>query len=66
MEWEASIRERDDKNSELTDRILLLEKAANQLESDNRELAVKLRDALSTNDFADTNHRHEMQRLKCK
>lgn len=66
MEWESSLRERDSKNSELTDRIILLEKAANQLEADNKDLALKLKDALNQNDSLESNYRHEVQRLKCK
>lgn len=49
---------------DLTERILLLEKAANQLESDNRDLATKLREALNQNELLQSGHKHDQQRLK--
>lgn len=58
------MKERDNKNSELTERIILLEKAANELEGDNRELALRLREALSQCESIESNYKHEVQRLK--
>ena len=54
------------KNADLTERIILLEKAANQLEGDNRELAGKLQESLSLCQNNETTYKHETQHLKGK
>lgn len=64
MEWESSLAERDNKNAELTERIILLEKAASELEGDNHDLAVKLREALAKSESIESDCKHEIQRLK--
>lgn len=51
---------------ELTERLQLLERAANQLESDNRDLAARLREALNQNELLQSAHKHDVQRLKGK
>jgi len=66
MEWESSLKDRDMRNAELTERIILLEKATNQLEGDNRELALKLKDALSQSEGTEFNSKHERAQLKGK
>ena len=64
MEWESSLAERDNKNAELTERIILLEKAASELEGDNHDLALRLREALTQSESTESNYKHEIQRLK--
>lgn len=59
------MKEGADKDTDLTERIILLEKAANQLEEDNKHLAGKLRESLSLCESNDAENKHEIQRLKC-
>lgn len=58
------MKEKEAKNAELTERIMLLEKAANQLETDNRDLATQLREALRDSDGQQTSSIHEKAQLR--
>jgi len=64
MEWESAIKEKEEVNVDLGERVILLEKAAEQLEIDNRELAKKLQESLTHADLIDGSD--QRQHLQCK
>ncbi|XP_067946164.1 myosin heavy chain, cardiac muscle isoform-like isoform X2 [Watersipora subatra] len=63
-QWQVEMEDATNKTIDLTERIILLEKAANQLEGDNRELAKKLQDSLSTCSNNETSYNLELARLR--
>lgn len=64
MMLESVVKAGEDKSADLTERVILLEKAANQLEGDNRDLARKLQETLTLQEASENNHSHEVQRLR--